>query len=115
MQSLLTLDHCVGIIGGKPKHSVYFVGFQEEKLLHLDPHYCQPTVNMTLDDFDIKTYHCNTPRKLAASKMDPSCTIGFYCSNLRDFQNLQQEAEKVVIHTNCLAVSNACAGWPKAS
>lgn len=28
MQSLLTLDHCVGIIGGKPKHSVYFVGFQ---------------------------------------------------------------------------------------
>lgn len=30
----------------------------EEKLLHLDPHYCQPTVNMTLDDFDIKV---NTP------------------------------------------------------
>ena len=29
-QNLLSLDHCVGIIGGKPKHSVYFVGFQGE-------------------------------------------------------------------------------------
>ena len=63
----------MGIIGGRPKHSVYFVGFQgtehlvmvrtapmdnplpsEEKLLHLDPHYSQPTVNMTLEEFDIK-------------------------------------------------------------
>ena len=26
----------------------------EDKLLHLDPHYCQPTVNMAADEFDIK-------------------------------------------------------------
>jgi len=28
LQAMLTLDHCMGIIGGKPKHSMYFVGFQ---------------------------------------------------------------------------------------
>lgn len=28
IKALLTLDHCIGIIGGRPKHSLYFVGFQ---------------------------------------------------------------------------------------
>lgn len=29
-QNILKLDCCIGIIGGKPKHSLYFVGFQGE-------------------------------------------------------------------------------------
>lgn len=31
LQNILKLDCCIGIIGGKPKHSLYFVGFQGEK------------------------------------------------------------------------------------
>ena len=166
----------MGIIGGRPKHSVYFVGFQgvyhthlhieefivhvvhrllyhlhdccsvnsllfvcltvvrlpdcclfvvsDDKLLHLDPHYCQNYVDTTLDDYDLKvskpvyslpqqypppppppsspppsplpqSYHCSTPRKLPASKMDPSCTIGFFCTSQEDFQKLREQAEKV--------------------
>ena len=33
LQNLLSLDHCIGIIGGKPKHSVYFVGFQGKPMI----------------------------------------------------------------------------------
>lgn len=100
VKSLLALDHCVGIIGGKPKHSVYFVGFQDNKLVHLDPHYCQmatePSRDKNYRDFDIKTYHCRTPRKLAASRMDPSCTIGFLCTSLAQFYELKSKAEKLL-------------------
>ena len=28
VKSMLAHDHCIGIIGGRPKHSLYFVGWQ---------------------------------------------------------------------------------------
>lgn len=34
LQNILQLDCCIGIIGGKPKHSLYFIGFQGENLNH---------------------------------------------------------------------------------
>lgn len=30
LKTLLSTEHCIGIIGGRPKHSLYFVGFQGE-------------------------------------------------------------------------------------
>lgn len=44
----------------------------------------------------LQTYHCQTPRKLSASRMDPSCTIGFLCSSLKEFHGLRTDAEKVL-------------------
>ncbi len=38
LKSFLAMDNCVGIIGGRPRHSLYFVGFQEDSLIHMDPH-----------------------------------------------------------------------------
>lgn len=47
---------CVGLIGGRPRHSVYVAGVQSDHLIYLDPHFCQEAVDFAAlsedDEFD---------------------------------------------------------------
>lgn len=95
LKAMLSLENCIGIIGGRPKHSLYFVGYQEDKLIHLDPHYCQDMVDVNLENFPISSFHCKSFRKMKISKVDPSCCVGFYCKEKSDFDKLQISIQPV--------------------
>ncbi|CAF3329333.1 unnamed protein product [Rotaria socialis] len=86
LKEALKLTQTVGIIGGSPRHAVYILGFQDESFIDLDPHFSQTTVNVLEDGFDLSSYSWSSPKKLTAKKMDPSCTLGFYCRDKEDFE-----------------------------
>ncbi|XP_071055196.1 cysteine protease ATG4C [Onthophagus taurus] len=97
LTALFSLEQCIGVIGGRPKHSLYFIGYQDDKLIHLDPHYCQEMVDVWASDFPLTSFHCRSPRKMHLSKMDPSCCIGFYCSSKNDFIDLKEKLNMLSI------------------
>lgn len=105
LTAVLSLEYCIGIIGGKPKHSLYFVGYQDDKLIHLDPHYCQEVVDVWQPNFPVGSFHCRSPRKMPLLKMDPSCCIGFYCADQNEFNSFRDTVQPFLIPPN--AASNS--------
>ncbi|KAL1881383.1 hypothetical protein VTK73DRAFT_4390 [Phialemonium thermophilum] len=80
--SALQMPQSVGIAGGRPSSSHYFVGAHGEWLFYLDPHHPRPALpyytdpcHYTKDELD--SCHTRRLRHLHVGDMDPSMLIGF--------------------------------------
>ncbi|CAL1541661.1 unnamed protein product [Lymnaea stagnalis] len=86
LKKCFKLKQSVGIIGGKPNHAHWFIGFVDKELIYLDPHTTQNVVDLEDRHASDATYHCTTPAsRMSFSKLDPSIALGFYCGTERDF------------------------------
>nr|XP_054494274.1 cysteine protease ATG4C isoform X2 [Agelaius phoeniceus] len=63
VKGILSLEYCVGIIGGRPKQSYYFAGFQDDSLIYMDPHYCQSFVDVSIKDFPLEMLKSSSKEK----------------------------------------------------
>ncbi|KAI9365467.1 hypothetical protein DFJ73DRAFT_654423 [Zopfochytrium polystomum] len=95
------IPHTVGVAGGRPNSSLYFIGYEGDNLVYLDPHYMRETVSMkdtasySLDD--LATYHCQSVRLVPVETIDPSMVFGFYCKDEKDFHDLNSNLSKLCI------------------
>lgn len=92
----------VGIIGGKPRSALYLVGYQNDNLIYLDPHFVQPACSNLQDLQDnLSTYFCNSIRLLPFENAESSISLCLYFKNRASFEEFEQ---------SCLTEGNAVKG-----
>lgn len=95
IRQMLSLTTCLGLLGGKPDHSLYFIGYYGRHVVYLDPHVAHEYVpistweNLSIPEVlteeekkkrrkhPLSTYHSRSYSKMAIKEMDPSCVVGF--------------------------------------
>ncbi|CAO3591338.1 unnamed protein product [Absidia cylindrospora] len=106
LKACFQLDYFVGIAGGRPNSSLYFMGLQDDELIYIDPHFSRPALETkNLVDYteqDLATYHCTIPRKLPISQVDPSMMLGFYCRTQQDFDIFCEQITQIGQHYSAI-------------
>eukprot|EP00775_Hariotina_reticulata_P005095 gene5095-5336_t len=89
----LGVGKSVGIVGGRPGASLFFMGVQgSSSVLYLDPHEAQEAPALPRD---VATFHCSCPRLMPLSAIDPSLAIGFYCGSTDELDNLIKRLQQL--------------------
>ncbi|KAJ5966017.1 hypothetical protein N7481_012731, partial [Penicillium waksmanii] len=107
LRAALQYPQSVGIAGGRPSASHYFVGVQDSHLFFLDPHSTRPALPTprpgkiySTEEFD--SCHTRRLRRIHIKDMDPSMLIGFVIRDEADWKDWKQRVQstpgKPIIH-----------------
>lgn len=96
----LTYPQSIGIAGGRPSSSHYFVGVQNDTFFYLDPHetraalpYHSSPSEYTAEE--IALCHTRRLRGLKVTDMDPSMLMGFLIKDEQDWEDWKRRLSEV--------------------
>ncbi|KAL2816864.1 hypothetical protein BDW59DRAFT_153031, partial [Aspergillus cavernicola] len=100
LKDMLKFPQSVGIAGGRPSASHYFVGVQGSHFFYLDPHSTRPAVRYckagdVYTEEEVDTYHTRRLRRLHIRDMDPSMLIGFLIRDEDDWEDWKDRVTSV--------------------
>ncbi|KAJ6485935.1 hypothetical protein C8R45DRAFT_287290 [Mycena sanguinolenta] len=132
IKQLYTFPQSVGIAGGRPSSSLYFVAAQAEGLFYLDPHHSRPAVPLRpplktalekdMDEAteqyyvsayspaELQTFHCEKVRKMHLSGLDPSMLVGFLCRDAEEWTDFRKRV--VELPRAIFSVQEEPPSWP---
>ncbi|GAB7337384.1 hypothetical protein MBLNU457_g2731t1 [Dothideomycetes sp. NU457] len=87
LKKALEMPQSIGIAGGRPSSSHYFIGTQGQTFFYLDPHNTRPRLPLNPSDEDVATCHTRRLRRLDVSEMDPSMLLGFLIRDEDDWKS----------------------------
>ena len=89
IKAVFEFPQTIGVLGGKPRGALFFIGVQGDSLVYLDPHSVQPVSFVSPDTPPSAfSYQCSNPRVVPVSKIDPSMAFCFYCASPADVVDL---------------------------
>ncbi|KAJ5329000.1 hypothetical protein N7452_009390 [Penicillium brevicompactum] len=106
LQSALKLPQSVGVAGGRPSASHYFLGVQDSHFFFLDPHTTRPTTAHQPEKLytpeELNSYYTTRLRRIHIKDMDPSMLIGFLIRNEADWADwkarIRASPGKPIVH-----------------
>ncbi|EED14163.1 autophagy cysteine endopeptidase Atg4, putative [Talaromyces stipitatus ATCC 10500] len=110
LEDLLKLPQALGIAGGRPSASHYFIGVQNSFFFYLDPHHTRPALPYKTGDLaytqeEIDSCHTRRLRRIHIDDMDPSMLVGFLIRDENDWMDWKRritssrpENGKAIIH-----------------
>ncbi|CAG8132937.1 unnamed protein product [Penicillium olsonii] len=106
LQSALKLPQSVGVAGGRPSASHYFLGVQGSHFFFLDPHTTRPTTahhpQRLYTSEELDSYYTTRLRRIHIKDMDPSMLIGFLIRDETDWidwkHRIQTSPGKPIVH-----------------
>ncbi|KAF8196684.1 hypothetical protein K438DRAFT_1967699 [Mycena galopus ATCC 62051] len=132
IKQLYTFPQSVGIAGGRPSSSLYFVAAQAEGLFYLDPHHSRPAVPLRpplktaiekdMDEAteqyyasaysptELQTFHCEKVRKMPLTGLDPSMLVGFLCRDADEWSDFRKRV--VELPRAIFSVQEEPPSWP---
>ena len=92
LKASLQLPQSLGVAGGRPTSSHYFIGVQGNNFFYLDPHQTRPALPFHADpsaysNEDIDSCHTRRLRRLNITDMDPSMLIAFLIKDEDDWKD----------------------------
>jgi hypothetical protein len=85
----LRLPECAGILGGRPRHAIYFVGYRDDTqcLLGLDPHTTYNAIDTrSPSDEILQQIHVQRFETLSFTQIDPSMAFAFFFNDRVSFE-----------------------------
>lgn len=106
IRGALRSEASLGIVGGLPDKSLYFVGYQDWDLLFLDPHILKPfdATSFGQPEKLIEDYHTTRVRSIQLHEIDPSMVFGFLCCSAEEVLTLRDHLIKLNRYANILSI-----------
>jgi len=96
LKACFTFNQTLGVIGGRPNHALYMLGYVGDEVVYLDPHITQ--MNAPVSEWCEKrtdeqmnagaTYHSTRANRINIQHLDPSLSLCFLCKTEAEFDDL---------------------------